>query len=244
MIALKNISKAFAGHQVLDGLSLNIPEGTSFAVMGPSGSGKSVLLKHVIGLLHPDSGDVQVFGRSVPQLDMHELRELRKDMGYLFQHGALVNWLNVEENLSLPLRETTALSPQEIEERVQESLEMVHLSGANQKYPSELSGGMQKRIGLARALVTRPKVILYDEPEAGLDPGMSQSISDLIRRLQQEYAMTILVVTHSQDCARATADRMAVFEAGRFLAEGAPDDVLNSEHPRVRNFLGSPLRNS
>ncbi|MCH2112336.1 MAG: ATP-binding cassette domain-containing protein, partial [Planctomycetes bacterium] len=128
--------------------------------------------------------------------------------------------------------------------RVQESLEMVHLSGANQKYPSELSGGMQKRIGLARALVTRPKVILYDEPEAGLAPGMSQSISDLIRRLQQEYAMTILVVTHSQDCARATADRMAVFEAGRFLAEGAPDDVLNSDHPRVRNFLGSPLRNS
>ncbi len=239
MIELRDVHKAFGTQQVLRGLDLSVEQGNSFAVMGPSGTGKSVLLKHVIGLLRPDQGQVLVAGHSVPELHREELRELRREMGYLFQYGALINWLTVFDNIALPLRETTSMGPGEIRERVCRVLEQVHLDGSHDKYPSEISGGMQKRVGLARALVTEPRIILYDEPEAGLDPGMSQAVSELMRELQHELGMTSLVVTHSELCARIVADRMAVFEQGRFLIEGSPDEVLASDHPRVREFLGA-----
>ncbi|KAA3608256.1 MAG: ABC transporter ATP-binding protein [Planctomycetota bacterium] len=238
MIELLNVHKAFGRHKVLDGVSFQVPEGSSLVIMGPSGTGKSVLLKHIIGLLRPDQGDVIVEGRSVPSLTDRELRSLRRDMGYLFQHGALINWLSVFDNVALPLRETTRLSETEVRERVDQVLEMVQLLDHGKKLPSEISGGMQKRVGLARALVTQPRLILYDEPEAGLDPGMSISISNVIRELQAKLNMTSVVVTHSMTCARLTGDRLAVFDQGRFIAEGVPDEVFQSDHPRVRDFLG------
>jgi phospholipid/cholesterol/gamma-HCH transport system ATP-binding protein len=238
VIELCDVHKAFGTQQVLRGLDLRVEAGTSYAVMGPSGSGKSVLLKHVIGLLRPDSGKVLVAGHSVADLRRDELQRLRRDMGYLFQYGALINWLTVFDNIALPLRETTTQSEAEIRERVDRVLGQVHLEGAHTKYPSEISGGMQKRVGLARALVTEPRIILYDEPEAGLDPGMSQAVSELMREIQSETGMTSLVVTHSELCAGIVADRMGIFEKGRFLIEGTPREVLDSDHPRVREFLG------
>ncbi len=238
MIELREVRKAFGDQQVLDGLNLHVERGRSLAVMGPSGAGKSVLLKHIIGLLKPDAGQVLVDGRSVPELSREELRELRRDMGYLFQSGALINWLSVRDNIALPLRETTDMEEEEIAERVQRVLRMVQLENAEGKFPSQISGGMQKRVGLARALVTEPRVILYDEPEAGLDPGMSLAISELIRRLQYEAGMTSVIVTHSSECAEIVADSLAIFDQGRFLIEGPPSEVLASELPRVRSFLG------
>ena len=240
MIRLKEVSKALGDQQILDGLDLEVPKGSSFAIMGPSGVGKSVLLKHIIGLLRPDAGTVLVDGKSVPDLNANELQELRRDMGYLFQHGALINWLNVFDNLALPLREHGGLEENKIMERVQEALSLVRLESAENKLPAELSGGMQKRVGLARALVVRPRIILYDEPEAGLDPGMSISIAEMIRRLQEEQGMTSVLVTHSSECASIAADRLGIFEGGSFLVEGPPSEVLQSNHPQVRAFLGTP----
>ncbi len=238
MIELRDVYKAFDDQQVLNGLDLHVAAGASLAVMGPSGTGKSVLLKHLIGLLAPDSGSVTVSGKSVPDLDRFELQELRRNMGYLFQFGALINWLDIAGNIGLPLRETTDMDEEEIDQRIMDSLKMVHLEESAHKFPAEISGGMQKRVGLARALVTQPEIILYDEPEAGLDPGMSIAISELIRRLQDEQGMTSVIVTHSSDCAAITADQLAIFEGGKFIIQGPPKDILASDHPRVRAFLG------
>ncbi len=238
MIELRDVRKSFGAQTVLDGLSLQVPQGTSLVLMGPSGSGKSVILKHVIGLLRPDAGEVLVMGRAVPALDRRELQELRRDMGYLFQHSALINWLDVFDNVALPLREARDLTEEDIRARVMRVLRLVLLEGQELKHPDQLSGGMQKRVGLARALVTEPKIILYDEPEAGLDPEMSASVSALIRRLQEELGMTSLAVTHSLACARVIGDALALFEKGKILVSGTPAAVLASGHPRVREFLG------
>lgn len=238
MIELRDVHRAFQGQKVLDGLSFTVPEGQCLVVMGPSGSGKSVLLKHIIGLLRPDRGQVLVEGKSVPDLPPHELALLRRDMGYLFQSGALINWMNVYDNVALPLRETTRMGEDEIRGRAERVLQMVQLGEALEKFPAELSGGMQKRVGLARALVTEPRIILYDEPEAGLDPEMSANINHAIRQLKEELNMTSVLVTHSVTCARTVGDRMAVLEHGRFLVEGTPQEVLESSEPRVRQFLG------
>lgn len=239
MIELRAVHKAFNGQRVLDGIDCTVPAGQCLVVMGPSGSGKSVLLKHVIGLLRPDSGQVLVEGKSVPDLAPPELRALRRDMGYLFQSGALINWMNVYDNVALPLRETSRLAPGEIHARVDRVLRLVQLEDAGHKFPSEISGGMQKRVGLARALVTEPRIILYDEPEAGLDPEMSSNINQAIRQLKEELRMTSIVVTHSVDCALTVGDRLAVLEHGKFLVEDTPRAVLESTVPRVRQFLGN-----
>ena len=241
MIRLTDVHKAFGEQKVLTGVDFEVPEGGSLALMGPSGSGKSVILKHVIGLLRPDRGAIEVLGRKVPELDRKGLTELRRQMGYLFQHSALINWLTVFENVAVPLRETTSMREPEIRARVMGVLEQVHMAEARDKYPEEISGGMQKRVGLARALVTDPRVILYDEPEAGLDPEMSASVSALIRRLRRELGTTSITVTHSVRCARAVADEVAIFDQGKLLASGTPDAVFSSDHPRVRAFLGYPL---
>ncbi|MCP4094514.1 MAG: ATP-binding cassette domain-containing protein [Planctomycetes bacterium] len=241
MIKLEGVKKAFGTQQVLDGVDFHVPEGHSLVIMGPSGSGKSVILKHIIGLLNADAGRVSVMGKNVAELDRSGLRELRRDMGYLFQHSALINWLSVFDNLALPLRETTKMSNSEIRARVMHVLDLVQLSAAENKLPSEISGGMQKRVGLARALVTEPNIILYDEPEAGLDPEMSASVSHMMRELKEEHGMTSVTVTHSVSCALTVADTLAVFEKGRFLISGPPTEVLNSKHERVREFLGAQL---
>lgn len=241
LIALREVRKSFGSQTVLDGLTLEVPAGTSLVLMGPSGSGKSVILKHVIGLLKPDAGRVEVLGRSVPDLGREELRALRRDMGYLFQHSALINWLSVFDNVALPLRESRGLPEEEIASRVRKVLGLVKLDEDEHKLPEQLSGGMQKRVALARALITEPKVILYDEPEAGLDPEMSASVSALIRRLQRELGTTSIAVTHSLSCALTVGDALALFENGRVLITGKPAEVLASGHPRVKEFLGAQI---
>ncbi|MAU93323.1 MAG: ABC transporter ATP-binding protein [Planctomycetes bacterium] len=241
MIKLENVYKAFSGQQVLDGLSFDVAEGESLVIMGPSGAGKSVILKHIIGLLQADDGLVDVMGHNMSTINSTQLQALRRDMGYLFQHSALINWLSVYDNIALPLRETTDLSTSEINARVIEALELVYMQDAHQKFPSEISGGMQKRVGLARALCTRPKLLLYDEPEAGLDPEMSGEISRMIRRLKEELGVTSVTVTHSVNCALTIGDTLAVFEHGKLLLSGPPPEVLNSDHQRVREFLGAPI---
>lgn len=239
LIKLEGVSKSFGAQKVLDGLSFAVPEGKTLVLMGPSGSGKSVILKHIIGLLRPDSGTVEVMGKSVPALNRDELALLRREMGYLFQHSALINWLNVFDNVALPLRESRDFEEPEIRERVKKVLGLVLLEEEDAKMPEQLSGGMQKRVGLARALVTEPKVILYDEPESGLDPEMSASISAMIRKLQQELGTTSIAVTHSLNCALAIGDQLALFEKGSILVSGKPAEVLASGHPRVKEFLGA-----
>ncbi|MHC4824429.1 MAG: ABC transporter ATP-binding protein [Planctomycetota bacterium] len=241
MIEFQGIFKAFGTQEVLRGVDFTVEEGKSLVIMGPSGSGKSVILKHLIGLLRADRGSVRIMGKDVAALDRQGLQQLRRDMGYLFQHSALINWLSVFDNIALPLRETTSMNAKEIKQRVHHVLELVHLKDADLKLPSEISGGMQKRVGLARALVTEPSIILYDEPEAGLDPEMSTSVSRMMRRLKEEHGMTSVTVTHSVNCALTVADTLAVFEHGRFLISGPPTEVLNSDHKRVREFLGAPI---
>jgi phospholipid/cholesterol/gamma-HCH transport system ATP-binding protein len=241
MIKLEGVKKAFGSQQVLNGVDFHVEEGHSLVIMGPSGSGKSVILKHIIGLLRADAGRVMVMDKDVCSLDREGLATLRRNMGYLFQHSALINWLSVFENLALPLHETTKMSNAEIRERVMHVLELVQMTDAEAKLPGEISGGMQKRVGLARALVTEPSIILYDEPEAGLDPEMSSSVSHTMRRLKEEHGMTSVTVTHSVSCALTVADTLAVFEKGRFLISGPPTEVLNSDLQRVREFLGAQL---
>jgi phospholipid/cholesterol/gamma-HCH transport system ATP-binding protein len=241
MIKLDNVSKTFGNQRVLDGLSFEVAESESLVIMGPSGAGKSVILKHLIGLLQADSGEVAVMGHDMNRISKKQMQELRRDMGYLFQHSALINWLSVFDNIALPLRETTNLSDSEITDRVMEVLSLVYMQDAHPKFPAEISGGMQKRVGLARALCTNPKILLYDEPEAGLDPEMSAEVSRMIRRLKDELRVTSVTVTHSVNCALTIGDTLAVFEHGKILLSGPPTEVLNSDHKRVREFLGAPI---
>ncbi len=240
-IVFDDVHKSFGDQVVLDGLSFAVEEHRSLVIMGPSGAGKSVILRHAIGLLHPDRGRVEVLGEDLAGLDEEGLRTLRRQMGYLFQYSALINWLDAFDNVALPLRETTDWDEERIRERVVEVLRLVQLEDAQRKYPSELSGGMQKRVGLARALVTHPRIILYDEPEAGLDPEMSASISQTMRRLKEELGMTSITVTHSLHCALTVGDDLALFEHGNFVVHGPPAEVLASDHPRVRAFFGPQI---
>jgi phospholipid/cholesterol/gamma-HCH transport system ATP-binding protein len=238
IIRFEDVHKSFGAQRVLDGLTFEVLRGRTLAIMGPSGSGKSVILRHVIGLLTPDSGLVEVEGRDVKRLDRRELSELRKRMGFLFQEGALINWLSAGDNVALPLRENTSLSESEIRAKVEEKLELVHVAGAWEKMPSELSGGMKKRVGLARALITEPEIILYDEPNAGLDPEISNSINELIVELQERLSATSIVVEHRVRCIRTVADEVLFLEGGKALMQLPPDEFFASKHPRIVRFLG------
>ncbi|HKX45144.1 MAG TPA: ABC transporter ATP-binding protein [Planctomycetota bacterium] len=238
VISFRGVHKRFGDKVVLDGLDLDVARGETLVIMGPSGTGKSVTLRHAIGLVAPDAGTVLVRGHDMATIGRSELRELRRGMGYLFQDGALVNWLSAGENVALPLREHTALSDAEIRERVEHKLELVHLEGVWDRMPSELSGGMRKRVALARALITDADLLLYDEPNAGLDPEISMSISHLIRELADRLGVTSVVVTHLVSCVRTVADRVVLLESGRVVVEGPRDEFLASDHPRLRRFLG------
>jgi phospholipid/cholesterol/gamma-HCH transport system ATP-binding protein len=209
----------------------------NYVLMGPSGCGKSVTLKHIIGILTPDRGEVLVDGAPVPVQDQAQLMILRRRMGYLFQNGALINWLTVAENVALPLREHTRLPRQEIGNRVQEVLGMVGLEGCASQPPSEISGGMKLRAGLARALITQPEYVLYDEPNAGLDPIMASQIHELIVEVRDRLGVTGLVVTHSRACALHVADRIGIIDHGRIAVEGTPADLQRSDHPLAKAFL-------
>jgi len=238
VIRFVDVHKSFGSNRVLDGLSFEVDRGKTLGIMGPSGTGKSVVLRHIVGLLTPDSGLVEVDGSEIRRLKRTELSELRKRMGFLFQEGALINWLNAGENVALPLRENTSLSDAEIREKVEHKLELVHIPDTWEKMPSELSGGMRKRFGLARALITEPQIILYDEPNAGLDPEIAASINELIVELQDRLEVTSIVVEHRVRCIRTVADEVLFLEKGKALVKLPPDEFFSAHHERIARFLG------
>lgn len=238
MIELAGVHKRFGSRAILTGLSISVPKGMNFVLMGPSGSGKSVTLRHIIGIVRPDQGSVSVDGQEVSTMDRSQLMTLRKRMGYLFQNGALINWLSVFDNVALPLREHARLPKSEVDDRVHQVLRLVHLHEAAAQFPPSISGGMKLRAGLARALVTNPEYVLYDEPNAGLDPIIAHEIHELIVRVRDELAVTGVIVTHSRACAVQCGDRIGILEAGKLGVEGTVDEMVKSEHPLARAFLG------
>lgn len=238
MIEIENLHKAFGSKQVLRGVNLTIHEGETMVIVGRSGCGKSVMLKHIVGLLRPDAGTVKVEGKEINSLSQKELYIMRRKIGYLFQSGALFDSMNVEENVALPLVEATVRPPQsEIDRAVAEKLELVGLPGIQKLKPSELSGGMRKRVGLARALVTDPAFILYDEPTTGLDPIMSDSIDNLIKDVASKVKATAIVVTHDMFSVKNVADRVAMMHEGRVYFTGKPDELLNSTDQIIYEFI-------
>ncbi|MFK7740568.1 MAG: ABC transporter ATP-binding protein [Planctomycetota bacterium] len=238
MIELRDVHKRLGGRDILKGLTLTIPAGVNYVLMGPSGTGKSVTLKHVIGIFQPDSGSVHVDGQDVADMDRRQLMALRKRMGYLFQNGALINWLTVADNVALPLKEHSRLPKAEVHDRVMEVLEMVGMARAEKQYPPDISGGMKLRAGLARALVTNPEYVLYDEPNAGLDPIISKQIHELIAEVRDRLSVTGLIVTHSRACATQCGDRIGILQDGKIGIEGTVDEIANSDHELARAFMG------
>jgi phospholipid/cholesterol/gamma-HCH transport system ATP-binding protein len=236
MIELRNIQKTLAGKQVLDGVSLEVKKGETMVIIGASGSGKTVCLKHIVGLLLPDDGVVEVDGVDVAGAGGRELESLRDRFGVLFQSGGLINWMTVGENVALPLQERTNTPPEEIDRLVKEKLGMVGMEGTEEQFPSEISGGMKKRAGLARAIIRNPAVLLYDEPTSGLDPVTSRKIDRLILDLQKELGVTSVVVTHDLHSAVAVGDRIATLHQGKIVDISTPEEFLKSEHPVVSEF--------
>ena len=237
MISVRQLTKTLGTQPVLRGVDLEIEKGETCVILGRSGSGKSVLLKHLIGLFKPTSGEVWVEGEEISHLPERKLGSIRKTLGMLFQSGALFDSMNVAENLAFPLRERGVKNEREIDERVAEALEMVDLAGEQKKMPEKLSGGMRKRVGLARTIVGRPACILYDEPTTGLDPIASDSINHLIRRLQKRLQVTSVLVTHDMKTAFATADRIALLHEGRIYFYGTPDALRASQDPVITDFI-------
>ncbi len=241
MITLRNVHKSFGGQKVLDGLDLDIPAGQITAIIGPSGEGKSVLLKHLIGLLQPDSGTVEVDGESIVDLRRSELNRIREKFGMLFQNVALFDSMTVFENVAFPLQEKTSLAKEEIRSRVVSALEDVGLKNIENKFPDELSGGMKKRVGLARAVVLKPKIILFDEPTTGLDPIIKRAIHELIRDTHAKFGFTAVIVTHEIPDIFDVAQNIAMLFRGRILQHGTPDDIKNSSDPAIRQFISGSL---
>jgi len=238
VIQVRGVKKAFGGKTVLSDINMDLYRGENLVVLGKSGQGKSVNIKLMVGMITQDAGSVQVFGQEVASLDDEALKELRIRIGFLFQSGALYDSMTVRENLAFPLTRVLRLKNQsEIDARVQEMLEAVSLPDAGSKMPSELSGGQRKRIGLARTLILKPEIILYDEPTTGLDPITSREISELIRETQQRYQTSAVIITHDMPCARITADRVVVMGEGRFIAEGTYDELEASPDPEVNQFF-------
>lgn len=236
-IQLLDVRKAFGEKVVLRGVSLEVREGETVAIIGGSGSGKSVLLKTIVGLLSPDAGRVLVDGQDVAELRRPELYELRRRVGYVFQFAALFDSMTIAENVAMGLKRVPGMSAGEIAERVEESLRLVDLEGYGERYPAELSGGQRKRAGLARAIATRPKYVLYDEPTTGLDPVTTALIDRLILRLREELSVTSIVITHNLESAYRVGDRIAMLHDGVIRFEGSPDDVRRTDDPVVRAFV-------
>lgn len=237
MIQIKNLHKSFGEQKVLDGVNLDIPEGSITVILGRSGAGKSVLLKHMIGLLKADSGQVLIDQKDLTKLSDFDLYECRKKFGMLFQNGALFDSLNVFENVAFPLKEHTQLSDEEIAAVVQEKLQLVGLSKVDYKMPSELSGGMRKRVGLARAIALSPEIILYDEPTTGLDPLMTDSVNHLILETQKKLNVTSVVISHDIESTFFLADKVAMLYEGKIIEQSSPEQFRKSAHPFVKQFL-------
>jgi phospholipid/cholesterol/gamma-HCH transport system ATP-binding protein len=236
-VQVESLSKSFGNQTVLKAINLEVAEGETLSVLGRSGTGKSVLLKLIIGLYKPDSGSIRVNGEEVTKLPLKELNEVRKKVGFLFQQAALYDSLTIEENIAFPLRRHSKISNDERGKRVRELLASVGMEQDAHKLPAELSGGMQKRVGLARALALEPDILLFDEPTAGLDPITAAEIDDLILRLQKERQMTSVVVTHDIHSARAVSNRLALMRDGQVLIEGTFEELKKSRDPFVLQFL-------
>lgn len=237
VITLRDIHKAFGALQVLKGVDLDVYKGENLVVLGRSGTGKSVLIKIIAGLLKPDRGQVSVLGQEIDKLDTRELQALRAKIGFSFQSSALYDGMSVRANLEFPLvRNKRHLGRKEIDDAVAQVLDDVGLSQAIDQTPSQLSGGQKKRIGIARTLILQPEIMLYDEPTAGLDPLTSVEINDLINEVQQRYNTSSVIITHDLTCARATGDRIVMLSEGCFLRQGTFDEVFESDDPRIRNF--------
>jgi phospholipid/cholesterol/gamma-HCH transport system ATP-binding protein len=232
-----DVHKAFGSNRVLRGLNLGIPEGQVSMILGPSGTGKSVCIKHIVGLLYPDQGDVIVAGHSIPSLPDDDLFELRKKFGVLFQDGALFGSLNLYDNVAFPLRQHTEKGEDEIAEIVNRRLREVGLGDANEKMPNELSGGMRKRAGFARALVLDPEIVLFDEPDSGLDPVRTALLCELIKEVHAENGGSYVVITHDILSARRVAEHISILWRGRIVESGPADELFASENPFVRQFL-------
>lgn len=238
MIKIQNLHKSFGDKKVLNGINLEINAGETLVIIGRSGCGKSVLIKHIVGLLKPDAGTVTVEGLDVNELKNNELYELRKKFGFLFQGAALFDSMTVYENVALPLVESAnGHSKKDIDNAVKEKLELVGLPGSENLKPAELSGGMKKRVGLARALITNPDYILYDEPTTGLDPIMSDSIDNLIKELSEKVNATAVVVTHDMYSVKNVADKVAMIHDGLIHFTGTPKQLLASEDPVITDFI-------
>ena len=238
MIEIIDLHKSFGAHHVLCGVNLKIEMGETMVIIGRSGCGKSVLLKHIIGIIRPDSGKVLIDGANVFDIGEDEINHFRMQVGMLFQGSALFDSLTVKENVGFSLYEHTKLAFNEIENRVKEKLRMVGLSGIEDLMPSELSGGMKKRVGLARAICTEPKIILYDEPTTGLDPIMADAINDLIIRMRERLRITSIVVTHDMTSAYKVGTRIAMLYNGKIVGIGTPEEIRNSQDPLVHQFIG------
>jgi len=237
MIEVKGLYKSFGDQEVLRGVDLLVPKGQITVILGRSGAGKSVLLKHMIGLIRPDRGQILVMGKDITKMREKELTQLRKRFGMLFQEGALFDSLTVAENVAFPLREHTDLSEKEIREIVKEKLSQVGLAGDMEKMPAELSGGMRRRAALARALALDPDIVLFDEPTTGLDPVVAATIEDLIIETQRRLGKTFVVITHDLKTALRIGQKLALLDRGQIALQGKPEDVLRSGHPLLEAFL-------
>ena len=241
MIKLVDIHKSFGRQKVLDGLTLDIEDGKTTVIIGGSGGGKSVLLKHIIGLIKPDSGQVIVDDVDIASLNDRDLNEVRKKFGMLFQEAALFDSMNVMDNVAFPLREHTRKKEKEIREIVKERLRAVGLTGIEDKMPSELSGGMRKRVGLARAIAMHPQIVLFDEPTTGLDPVMTEAINELIVETQKKFNLTCVVISHDVQSIFTVGHKIAMLYEGRIIEYGTPDKIKMSSNPVLRQFLSGSL---
>lgn len=241
IIEIKHVYKSFNNHPVLNDINLSVQEGEIISLLGASGTGKSVLLKGLIGLIKPDKGDIFVMGKNVAQMNEDALIKLRVHVGMLFQGAALFDSLTVFENIAYPLREHLRLSEVEIRSRVSEKLQLVGLKGIEAKMPDELSGGMKKRVGLARAIATDPDIILYDEPTTGLDPINAQRINDLIMELQKKLGITTIVVTHDLHCVKTISDRIAMLHEGKIIFVGTWREITSCPLKEVKDFISGNI---
>lgn len=243
IIRTEDLNKSFGDNHVLQGINLDFPVGTTTVILGGSGSGKSVLMKHLIGLLTPDTGKVIVDGEDVSKLQGEALTKMRSKFGMVFQWAALFDSMNVLDNVAFPLREHRKdLTPQQIQEMVADKLALFGLEGIENKYPADLSGGMRKRVGLARAIIMDPKIVLYDEPTTGLDPITTDYVDESIKRAKEKLKVTSVVISHDIASSFNIADRIAFLYKGHIVAYGPPEVVKNSEHEFVKQFLGTWFR--
>ena len=237
MITIRNLHKKIGAQEILRGVDLEVKEGQTAVIVGRSGGGKSVLLKHIIGLMKPTSGDVLVDNESIIKLTERQLSAIRRKVAILFQSAALFDSMNVEDNLAFPLREAGERDPAVLRQKITEALEVMNLQGQEKKMPESLSGGMKKRVGLARAIITNPASILYDEPTTGLDPVVADSINHLIRRMQSRFQVTSVVVTHDMKTAFHVGDQIAYLHEGRIYFHGSPADFRASPDPLIQDFI-------